>query len=246
MPIIMVLKYFFITNLGTANGGYWSLRFNAAGEHQGFRNASVDRHESWFQVDLNGDGNIASESHNRYGGLTDISGNKHHEVDGYGASGTAISFDRSNMSDGWSATQVEASASGGFEVFWSHTDGRTSAHKLSDTGVYQSTITREMAVHEIAFQADLDGDGVIGTKLVESNGNYKLATSHNQYYIIDSNDSIVTSFGNSNRSDGWSITQVEASASGGFEVFWAHSDGSSIVIILVTQVNTNQRFMAAQ
>ncbi|MDB3903088.1 hypothetical protein N9353_03640, partial [Amylibacter sp.] len=89
-----------------ANDGYWSLRFNAAGEHQGFRNASVDRHESWFQVDLNGDGNIASESHNRYGGLTDISGSKHHEVDGYGASATAISFDSTNMSDGWSATQV--------------------------------------------------------------------------------------------------------------------------------------------
>ncbi|MDA9243351.1 hypothetical protein N9P26_04710, partial [Amylibacter sp.] len=149
------------------NGGYWSLRFNAAGEHQGFRNASVDRHESWFQVDINGDGNIASVSHNRYGGLTDISGNNHHEMDGHGASGTAISFDSSNMSDGWSAIQVEASANGGFEVLWSHTDGRTMAHKLSDTGVYQSTITREMAVHETAFQVDLDGDGVIGTKLVE-------------------------------------------------------------------------------
>ena len=99
--------------------------------------------------------------------MTDISGNKHHEVDGYGASGTAISFDSSNMSDGWSATQVEASAGGGFEVFWSHSDGRTTAHKISDTGVYQSTITREMAVHEKAFKVDLDGDGVIGAKLAE-------------------------------------------------------------------------------
>ena len=214
-----------------SNGGYMSHRFNAAGEHQTLVYQSVDRHESWFQVDLNNDGNIASESHNRYGGLTDISGNKHHEVDGYGASGTAISFDSTNMGDGWSATQVEASVSGGFEVFWSHTDGRTSAHKLSDTGVYQSTITRTIDQHEIAFQADLDGDGVTGLNLVsiETNGSYKLATSNNKYQIIDSNDSIVTSFGNSNRGDGWSITQVEASASGGFEVFWAHSNGGSIV-----------------
>ena len=208
-----------------ANDGYWSLRFNAAGEHQGFRNASVDRHESWFQVDLNGDGNIASESHNRYGGLTDISGNKHHEVDGYGASATATSFDSTNMGDGWSATQVEASASGGFEVFWSHSDGKTTAHKISDTGVYQSTITRTIDQHETAFQVDLDGDGVIGLNLVsiETNGSYKLATSNNKYKIIDSNDSIVASFGNSNRSDGWSITQVEeGSESGTFEIFWSN------------------------
>ena len=34
--------------------------------------------------------------------------------------------------------------------------------------------------------------------------------ANNKYKIIDSNNSIVTSFGNSNRSDGWSITQVEA------------------------------------
>ncbi|MDC1532749.1 hypothetical protein N8473_08620, partial [Amylibacter sp.] len=148
-------------------GGYLSHRFNSEGEFQANTYETIAHYESWFQVDLNGDENIASESHNRYGGLTDISGNKHHEVDGYGASGTAISFDSSNMSDGWSATQVEASAGGGFEVFWSHSDGRTSAHKLSDTGVYQSTITREMAVHEKAFKVDLDGDGVIGTKLVE-------------------------------------------------------------------------------
>ena len=77
------------------------------------------------------------------------------------------SFDSSNMGDGWSATQVEASASGGFEVFWSHTDGRTTAHKLSDTGVYQSTITRTIDQHEIAFQADLDGRWMLWFKLGE-------------------------------------------------------------------------------
>ena len=59
----------------------------------------------------------------------------------------------------WSATQVEASASGGFEVFWSHRMV-DQAHKLV-TGVYESTITRTIDQHETAFQADLDGDGML-------------------------------------------------------------------------------------
>jgi Ca2+-binding RTX toxin-like protein len=136
------------------------------------------------------------------------------------------------MGDGWSATQVEASVGGGYEVFWSHTDGRTTAHKLSDTGKYQSTITRTIDQHEEVFRADLDGDGEIGLNLVsiETNGSYDLATSNNKYKIIDSNNNIVTSFGNANIGGGWRITQVEAaSESGSFEVFWSHDSGRSIV-----------------
>jgi len=194
---------------------------------------TIDQHEIAFQADLDDDGFIGlnlvsietngsyklATSHNKYQ-IIDLSNNS-----------IITSFDSSNMSDGWSATQVEASANGGFEVLWSHTDGRTMAHKLSDTGVYQSTITRTIDQHETVFQADLDDDGFIGLNLVsiETNGSYKLSSSNNKYRIIDSNDSIVTSFGNSNRSDGWGITQVEASASGGFEVLWSHTDGSSLV-----------------
>jgi len=70
------------------------------------------------------------------------------------------------MSDGWSATQVEASAGGGFEVFWSNSNGRTMAHKLSDTGVYESKIIRTIDQHETVFRADLDDDGFIGLNLV--------------------------------------------------------------------------------
>ena len=203
------------------------------GVYQSTITRTIDQHEIAFQADLDGDNviglNLVSiETNGSYKLAT--SHNKYHIID-LNNSSVVTSFDSTNMGDGWSATQVEASVSGGFEVFWSHTDGRTSAHKLSDTGVYQSTITRTIDQHEIAFQADLDGDGVTGLNLVsiETNGSYKLATSNNKYQIIDSNDSIVTSFGNSNRGDGWSITQVEASASGGFEVFWAHSNGGSIV-----------------
>ena len=92
-------------------------------------------------------------------------------MDGYGASATAISFDSTNMSDGWSATQVEASVGGGYEVFWSHTDGRTTAHKLSNTGKYQSTITRTIDQHEEVFRADLDGDGLT---TIKTNGDFKI------------------------------------------------------------------------
>ena len=93
--------------------------------------------------------------------------NKYHIIDSSDNLCTVASFDSSNMSDGWSATQVEASANGGFEVFWSHSDGRTMAHKLSDTGVYQSKIIRTIDQHEIAFQADLDVDGCYRFKLGE-------------------------------------------------------------------------------
>ena len=153
--------------------------------------------------------------------------NKYHIID-LNNSSVVTSFGNLNGNGGWSTTQVEASVGGGFEIFKSYTDGRTTAHKLSDTGVYQSTITRTIDQHEIAFQADLDGDNVIGLNLVsiETNGSYKLATSHNKYHIIDlNNSSVVTSFDSSNMGDGWSATQVEASVSGGFEVFWSHSDG---------------------
>ncbi|MDB3965835.1 hypothetical protein N9401_06560, partial [Amylibacter sp.] len=206
-------------------------KLSDTGVYQSTITRTIDQHEVAFQADLDGDNviglNLVSiETNGSYKLATSHS--KYHIID-LNNSSVVTSFDSTNMGDGWSATQVEASVSGGFEVFWSHSDGRTSAHKLSDTGVYQSTITRTIDQHEIVFQADLDGDGVTGLNLVsiETNGVYELATSNNKYQIIDSNDSIVTSFGNSNRGDGWSITQVEASASGGFEVFWAHSNGGS-------------------
>ena len=40
-------------------------------------------------------------------------------------------------------------------------------NNINDTGEYQSTITRTIDQHEIAFQADLDGDGCYWFKLGE-------------------------------------------------------------------------------
>ena len=75
-----------------------------------------------------------------------------------------------------------------------------------------------MVAHETVFKADLDGDNVIGLNLksIETNGSHELSTSHNQYYIIDSNDHIVTNFGSSNMGADWSATQVEARRDSGF------------------------------
>ena len=120
---------------------------------------------------------------------------------------------------------------------------------ISDTGEYKSTIFgRTIDQHEIAFQADLDGDNVIGLNLVsiETNGSYKLATSHNKYHIIDlNNSSVVTSFGNLNGNGGWSTTQVEASVSGGFEsILVLILMVEQLHINLVTQVFINQRLHA--
>ncbi|MDB9874817.1 hypothetical protein OAC76_01270 [Amylibacter sp.] len=215
------------------NGRSVVYNINEKGEYQSTITRTIDQHEIAFQADLDVDGfiglNLVSiETKGSYELAT--SHNKYHIIDSNNH--VVASFDSSNMSDGWSATQVEASANGGFEVFWSYSNGRTMAHKISDTGVYQSKIIRTIDQHEIAFQADLDVDGFIGLNLVsiETKGSYELATSNNKYKIIDSNDSIVASFGNSNRSDGWSIAQVEAgSESGTFEVFWSNINGRSVV-----------------
>ena len=212
------------------NGGYSSRKFDTDGVLAGFKNASLTRHESWFQFDLNNDESIVIDP-DQVPYLTDISGNKHHEDDGYGAS-LIINFGNISRNGNWSVTQVEASVSGGYELFYVHSDGRTMAHKIDATGAYQATITRTMVQHETAFQADLDGDGVIGLNLieVESNGSYKLATATNQYHIIDANDATadIINFGNISRNGNWSVTQVEASVSGGYELFYVHSDGRTM------------------
>ena len=45
------------------------------------------------------------------------------------------------------------------------------SNNISDTGEYQSTITRTIDQHETVFQADLDGDGLT---TIETNGDFKI------------------------------------------------------------------------
>ena len=218
------------------NYNNFGFKFDASGQHTGSDIVFIGNHalprpaiqyEPIFNVDLDNNNSIAEgESSNKE---LDLGGIQHHIVDGYGSSPIA-NFGNSNRSDGWSVTQVEAYGNGGFQLFYEHGDGRTMAKEVDASFNYQSTITRTMAQHETAFQADLDGDGVIGLDLttLEDNGNYKLAMAANQYHIIDSNDAVISSFGNSNRSDGWSVTQVEAYGNGGFQLFYEHGDGRTM------------------
>ena len=213
---------------------------DASFNYQSTITRTMAQHELAFQADLDGDGVIGLdlttlEANGNYKLAT--AANQYHIIDSNDA--VISSFGNSNRSDGWSVTQVEAYGNGGFQLFYEHGDGRTMAKEVDASFNYQSTITRTMAQHELAFQADLDGDGVIGLDLttLEANGNYKLATAANQYHIIDSNDAVISSFGNSNRSDGWSVTQVEAYGNGGFQLFYEHGDGRTMAKEVDASIN---------
>ena len=128
------------------------------------------------------------------------------------------------MADG---AQVEESANGGFEYSGPMRMAEP-RHEIDHSGAKQASIRRKLPEHEIVFEADLNGDGLIGFNLsaIETNGDYSLATASGLYHIVDqSTGSLVTSFGNANGNGGWSITQVEESANGGFEIFWVNEDG---------------------
>ena len=223
-----------------SDGRTMAQEVDASINYQSTITRNMAQHEIAFQAHLDNDGviglNLAPiEANGNYKLAT--AANQYHIIDGNDV--VISSFGNSNRSDGWSVTQVEAHGSGGFQLFYEHSDGRTMAQEVDASINYQSTITRNMAQHEIAFQAHLDNDGVIGLNLapIEANGNYKLATAANQYHIIDSNDVVISSFGNSNRSDGWSVTQVEAHGSGGFQLFYEHSDGRTMAQEVDASIN---------
>ena len=229
---------------GGYNKGYMARKYDASGNYNGSDivktgNLAHLRHymeyEAMFGVDLNKDGKIAIGINPN--NLMDISGNKHHEDDATKSVSISLKYSGKvvgpNNWDGWSATQVEESASGGFEALWSHSGGRTWVWKADASGNYVSTINRTIAENETIFEVDLDGDGVIGLnfKMVDITGDYKLAKAANQYHIIKSNDATadIISFGNTGTNGVWRVKQVEASASGGYELFHVHNDGRTMV-----------------
>ena len=192
-------------------------------------------YEAMFGVDLNKDGKIATGINPN--NLMDISGNKHHEDDATKSVSISLKYNGkavgSNSWDGWSATQVEESANGGYEVLWTHSGGRTWVWKADASGNYVSTINQTIAENETIFEVDLDGDGVIGLnfRMVDIIGDYKLAKAANQYHIINANDATadIISFGNISKNSDWRVTHVEASASGGYELFYVHNDARTMV-----------------
>ena len=222
-------------------------KVDASGQYQNHIIENIDYHETTFQVDLNG-GGISTLSHENNTGLTDISGNQNHIINNSivlkNIHGTPVGPD--SFGDNpvkWNAVQVEQNAAGGFEVMWIDVGSDTPldplAWKTEATGKYitHKILTDELRnAHESSYKVDLDGDGRV---TLETNGSYELATSNNNYQIIDRSDSsVVTSF--SKNSDGWSATQVEAgSESGTFEVFWSNGGRSG-----VTSINNNGKYQS--
>ena len=95
---------------------------------------------------------------------------------------------------GWSATQVIASASGGYEVLWSHTGGKYDVWKVDASGNFVSNIKAKLWEDEVKFGVDLNGDGDTGLVSVEAIGSVHLKHGDNtyngapQYYIVDGSD----------------------------------------------------------
>ena len=121
---------------------------------------------------------------------------------------------------------------GGYEVLWSHTGGKYDVWKVNSEGNFVSKIKANLWEDEVKFGVDLNGDSDTGLVTVEDNGGVHLKHDDNSYFIVKgSNDPVgLTSGGASkgpNSFPGWSATQIEASASGGYEVFWSHSSGKT-------------------
>ena len=90
---------------------------------------------------------------------------------------------------------------------------------------------------EDTFEVDLNGDGVMGYSPItlETNGDHKLLTIGNQYYIEDTSQnqigltsSEVGAVGPDTFS-GYSATQAEDDGAGGFNVLWSHTSGKHLL-----------------
>ena len=238
--------------IASVSGGYevlWShsskydvWKVDASGNFVSSINAKLWQDELKFNQDLNGDGDTGlvtveaiGNVHLKHGDNTYNGAPQYYIVDGSndpigltygGATKGSTSY------AGWSATQVIASVSGGYEVLWSHSS-KYDVWKVDASGNFVSSINAKLWQDELKFNQDLNGDGDTGLVTVEAIGNVHLKHGDNtyngapQYYIVDgSNDPIGLTNGGPRGSTsfaGWSATQVIASVSGGYEVLWSHS-----------------------
>jgi Ca2+-binding RTX toxin-like protein len=135
---------------------------------------------------------------------------------------------------GWSATQVIANESEGYEVLWTNpSSNKYDVWKVDTSGNLVSSIKAKLWEDEQKFNLDLNGDGDTGLQLVEAIGNVHLKHGDNtyngapQYYIVDGNNDPIglTNAGASSGPAsvvGWSATQVIANESEGYEVLWTN------------------------
>ena len=231
------------------NNNIWGFFFDETGTYQGqsdviklawFPDALQrpgSQYESLFGDDLNNDGLItpgASPTN-----LLNISGNQHHIDDGHGGESIILKKDNviigPNSYAGWSAIQVIASESGGYEVLWSHTGGKYDVWKVNSEGNFVSKIKAQLWQDEVKFGVDINLDGDTGLQPVEEIGSVHLKHGDNtykgapQYYIVDGSNAPIglTNGGpkGSTSYNNWSAIQVIASESGGYEVLWSHTGG---------------------
>ena len=233
------------SDVGSAALPPFAWKADASGTYQEHIFPTNAQYETMFKVDLNGDGYInpsltTIEANGDY--ILADGGNQYYIVDGSGyitglTNSQGGSVGPSNLSDGWSAVQVEEAADGlgGFEVLWSRTNGDGTVWNVwnvNGSGARQSTYRAETWEHEKTFEVDLNGDGSVGLRPIETNGDYILADGGNQYHIVDGNGVSIgltnpqgRSLGPSNLSTGWSAIQVEEGSISGFDVLLSHADG---------------------
>jgi Ca2+-binding RTX toxin-like protein len=217
-------------------------KVNSEGNFVSSIKAKLWQDEKKFGVDINLDGDTGLQPveeigsvHLKLGDNTYNGAPQYYIVDGikdpigltHGGAAT-----RSTSYAGWSATQVIASGDGGYEVLWSHTGGKYEVWKVNSEGNFLSYNKAKLWEDELKFGVDLNGDSDTGLVTVEDNGGVLLKHDDNSYFIVKgSNDPVGLTSGGASKGPtsfpGWSATQVEASASGGYEVFWSHSSGKT-------------------
>ena len=216
-------------------------KVDASGNFVSSIKAKLWEDELKFGIDLNGDGDTGLVTiednggvHLKHGDNTYNGAPQYYIVNGSDTpigltSGVPIG---STTIDGWSATQVIANASGGYEVLWSHSS-QYGIWKVDASGNFVSSIKAKLWEDELKFSIDLNGDGDTGLVTIEDNGGVHLKHGDNtyngapQYYIVNGSDTPIGLTSGvpigSTTIDGWSATQVIANASGGYEVLWSHS-----------------------
>ena len=136
-----------------------------------------------FGDDIDGDGNIGRPQTvlENDGDHTLVSSNDRYLIDGT----IVVSLNNADVSAsfsasrGWQAIQVEELASGGFQLLWANTNGTYAIWELDQAGAHQTSYVVDPVDFEVAFDADINGDGNIGRAqtTLENNGDHALVSS---------------------------------------------------------------------
>ena len=227
-----------------ANVKYDVWKVDASGSFVSSIKAKLWEDEVKFGVDINGDGDtdlVTIEAngavHLKHGDNTYNGAPQYYIVDG---SNAPIGLTKGSPKGptsyaGWSATQAIASASGDYEVLWSHTGGKYMVWKVDASGSFVSSIKAKLWEDEVKFGVDINGDGDTDLVTIEANGAVHLKHGDNtyngapQYYIVDGSNAPIGLTKGSPKGPtsyaGWSATQVEKNGDH-YEVLWTHPTGN--------------------